>query len=266
MNSNDRLFPDERVNGSNPPRGLQTSIFDRPSDWDREIKRTGASEWRVCSVNQNYVISPRYSSRHVLWPPVNNIYMLPEWMKVELYKLQMNCRTVFNMRVQQKAISGVDSTVCSVSPSSVFIWVIVLFMYVAIKKTFYSNKTFQTKIQISNNFSVLQFQSARIQCGPSLFGRSGFEADLFILSWSPNTCEWSLRYVLLSWSVIYFLMSHRCLSCVCLCSSGAGITRMEALWFAWPWSVIRNIRGSLNRSMTSSNIKKLPEGVLLTLT
>lgn len=69
VNSTDRLFPGERVNGSTPPRGLQTSIFDRPSDWDREIKRTGASEWRVCSVNENYVISPRSSSHSVLWLP-----------------------------------------------------------------------------------------------------------------------------------------------------------------------------------------------------
>ncbi|XP_056233285.1 myotubularin-related protein 10 [Seriola aureovittata] len=49
---------EERVNGSTPRGGLQTPIFDRPSDWDREIKRTGASEWRVCSINENYAISP----------------------------------------------------------------------------------------------------------------------------------------------------------------------------------------------------------------
>uniref|UniRef100_A0A673C4G3 Myotubularin phosphatase domain-containing protein n=1 Tax=Sphaeramia orbicularis TaxID=375764 RepID=A0A673C4G3_9TELE len=48
----------KRVNGSTPRGGLQTPIFDRPSDWDREIKRTGASEWRVCSVNEGYAISP----------------------------------------------------------------------------------------------------------------------------------------------------------------------------------------------------------------
>lgn len=47
---------EERVNGSTP-RGLQTPIFDRSSDWDREIKRTNASEWRVCSINQSYAIS-----------------------------------------------------------------------------------------------------------------------------------------------------------------------------------------------------------------
>uniref|UniRef100_A0A3Q3X892 Myotubularin phosphatase domain-containing protein n=1 Tax=Mola mola TaxID=94237 RepID=A0A3Q3X892_MOLML len=47
----------EWVNGSVPRGGLQTPIFDRPSDWDREIKRTGASEWRVCSINEHYAIS-----------------------------------------------------------------------------------------------------------------------------------------------------------------------------------------------------------------
>lgn len=47
---------EERVNGSTP-RGLQTPIFDRSSDWDREIKRTNASEWRVCSINQSYAVS-----------------------------------------------------------------------------------------------------------------------------------------------------------------------------------------------------------------
>ncbi|XP_017260964.1 myotubularin-related protein 10 isoform X2 [Kryptolebias marmoratus] len=46
----------EHVNGSNPKGGLQTPIFDCPSDWDREIKRTGASEWRVCSINEHYGI------------------------------------------------------------------------------------------------------------------------------------------------------------------------------------------------------------------
>lgn len=47
----------ERVNGSTPRGGLWPPIFDRPSDWDREIKRTGASEWRVCSINESYAIS-----------------------------------------------------------------------------------------------------------------------------------------------------------------------------------------------------------------
>ncbi|KAL4613372.1 myotubularin-related protein 10-like [Arapaima gigas] len=46
------------VNGIDPGVGPQTPLFDRPSDWDREIKRTGASEWRVCSINEGYAISP----------------------------------------------------------------------------------------------------------------------------------------------------------------------------------------------------------------
>lgn len=56
------VFPGERVNGSVPRGGLQTPIFDRSSDWDREIKRTGASEWRVCSINENYAISQRFAA------------------------------------------------------------------------------------------------------------------------------------------------------------------------------------------------------------
>uniref|UniRef100_A0A3Q2XD19 Myotubularin related protein 10 n=1 Tax=Hippocampus comes TaxID=109280 RepID=A0A3Q2XD19_HIPCM len=48
---------DERLNGSVRRGGLQTPIFDRRSEWDREIKRTGASEWRVCSINEFYNIS-----------------------------------------------------------------------------------------------------------------------------------------------------------------------------------------------------------------
>lgn len=54
------MSPGEQVNGSSPRGGLQTPIFDRPSDWDREIKRTGASEWRVCSINEGYAISQRF--------------------------------------------------------------------------------------------------------------------------------------------------------------------------------------------------------------
>ena len=49
----------ERVNGVDPGAGSQTPLFDRPSNWDREIKRTGAAEWRVCSINEGYVLSPR---------------------------------------------------------------------------------------------------------------------------------------------------------------------------------------------------------------
>ncbi|KPP78641.1 myotubularin-related protein 10-like [Scleropages formosus] len=47
-----------RLNGVDIEGGPQVPLFDRPSDWDREIKRTGASEWRVCSINEGYAISP----------------------------------------------------------------------------------------------------------------------------------------------------------------------------------------------------------------
>ncbi|MGH0140004.1 UNVERIFIED_CONTAM: hypothetical protein FKN15_021684 [Acipenser sinensis] len=58
----------DKVNGVDPGgggdgdggvEGVQTPLFDRSSDWDREIKRTGGSEWRVCSINESYVISLR---------------------------------------------------------------------------------------------------------------------------------------------------------------------------------------------------------------
>ncbi|KAI1904342.1 hypothetical protein AGOR_G00004670 [Albula goreensis] len=48
----------DRVNGVDRTGSLQTPLFDRPSEWDREIKRTGASEWRVCSINEGYAVSP----------------------------------------------------------------------------------------------------------------------------------------------------------------------------------------------------------------
>uniref|UniRef100_A0A7N8XU52 Myotubularin related protein 10 n=1 Tax=Mastacembelus armatus TaxID=205130 RepID=A0A7N8XU52_9TELE len=51
-------YKEKRVNGSTPRGGLQTPVFNCSSDWDREIKRTGASGWRVCSINENYDISP----------------------------------------------------------------------------------------------------------------------------------------------------------------------------------------------------------------
>ncbi|XP_060035255.1 myotubularin-related protein 10 isoform X2 [Erinaceus europaeus] len=38
-------------------QGPQTPLFETYSDWDREIKRTGASGWRVCSINEGYMIS-----------------------------------------------------------------------------------------------------------------------------------------------------------------------------------------------------------------
>uniref|UniRef100_H3BGG1 Myotubularin related protein 10 n=1 Tax=Latimeria chalumnae TaxID=7897 RepID=H3BGG1_LATCH len=48
----------EKTNGIDPGGGgPQTPLFETYSDWDREIKRTGASEWRVCSVNEGYMIS-----------------------------------------------------------------------------------------------------------------------------------------------------------------------------------------------------------------
>ncbi|XP_053573532.1 myotubularin-related protein 10 [Bombina bombina] len=54
--------PVERINGLDPGGGggdsiQKTPMFETYSDWDREIKRTGASEWRVCSVNEGYMIS-----------------------------------------------------------------------------------------------------------------------------------------------------------------------------------------------------------------
>lgn len=49
----------EKVNGVDLGKGVQTAMFDCSSDWDREIKRTGASEWRVCAINEEYLVSPR---------------------------------------------------------------------------------------------------------------------------------------------------------------------------------------------------------------
>lgn len=37
--------------------GQKTPLFETYSDWDREVKRTGASGWRVSSVNEGYMIS-----------------------------------------------------------------------------------------------------------------------------------------------------------------------------------------------------------------
>nr|XP_033775419.1 myotubularin-related protein 10 isoform X2 [Geotrypetes seraphini] len=51
----------DKINGIDPGGGggetPKTPLFETYSDWDREIKRTGASEWRVCSVNEGYMIS-----------------------------------------------------------------------------------------------------------------------------------------------------------------------------------------------------------------
>lgn len=47
------------VNGIPPGGGSaqRTPLFETYSDWDREIKRTGASGWRVCCINEGYMIS-----------------------------------------------------------------------------------------------------------------------------------------------------------------------------------------------------------------
>ncbi|KAM9313038.1 myotubularin-related protein 10 isoform 1-T1 [Gastrophryne carolinensis] len=51
----------DKINGLDPggerDSGLKTPLFETYSDWDREIKRTHASDWRVCSVNEGYMIS-----------------------------------------------------------------------------------------------------------------------------------------------------------------------------------------------------------------
>ncbi|XP_072472734.1 myotubularin-related protein 10 isoform X2 [Notamacropus eugenii] len=54
----------KNINGIDPGGGgvtggsnQKTPLFETFSDWDREIKRTGASEWRVCSINEGYMIS-----------------------------------------------------------------------------------------------------------------------------------------------------------------------------------------------------------------
>ncbi|TSK20052.1 Myotubularin-related protein 10 [Bagarius yarrelli] len=48
----------QKVNGVDSGKKVQTAMFDCSSDWDREIKRTGASEWRVCAINEEYLVSP----------------------------------------------------------------------------------------------------------------------------------------------------------------------------------------------------------------
>ncbi|XP_061101789.1 myotubularin-related protein 10-like isoform X2 [Conger conger] len=58
--------PGDQVNGTDHGSSLQTPLFDRSSDWDREIKRTGASEWRVCSINEGYAVSPSLSEYFVV--------------------------------------------------------------------------------------------------------------------------------------------------------------------------------------------------------
>ncbi|XP_047393869.1 myotubularin-related protein 10 isoform X2 [Sciurus carolinensis] len=43
--------------GTSGGSSQRTPLFETYSDWDREIKRTGASGWRVCSINEGYMIS-----------------------------------------------------------------------------------------------------------------------------------------------------------------------------------------------------------------
>lgn len=43
--------------GASGGSSQRTPLFETYSDWDREIKRTGASGWRVCSINEGYMIS-----------------------------------------------------------------------------------------------------------------------------------------------------------------------------------------------------------------
>lgn len=95
------VLPGELFNGSSGRGGLQTSMFDRPSDWDREIKRTGASEWRVCSINQNYAISPRFATQ---------LGWLRQWMIVVasracLWLLQFGCFKFYHL-LSKSAIRG----------------------------------------------------------------------------------------------------------------------------------------------------------------
>uniref|UniRef100_A0A8C6TF69 Myotubularin related protein 10 n=1 Tax=Neogobius melanostomus TaxID=47308 RepID=A0A8C6TF69_9GOBI len=49
--------PANRGEGLSQAKLPQTPVYDCPSDWDREIKRTGATEWRVCSINERYNVS-----------------------------------------------------------------------------------------------------------------------------------------------------------------------------------------------------------------
>nr|AAH55074.1 Mtmr10 protein [Mus musculus] len=43
--------------GAGSTGSQRTPLFETYSDWDRETKRTGASGWRVCSINEGYMIS-----------------------------------------------------------------------------------------------------------------------------------------------------------------------------------------------------------------
>ncbi|XP_058150813.1 myotubularin-related protein 10 isoform X2 [Dasypus novemcinctus] len=43
--------------GAGGGNSQKTPLFETYSDWDREMKRTGASGWRVCSINEGYMVS-----------------------------------------------------------------------------------------------------------------------------------------------------------------------------------------------------------------
>ncbi|XP_043410788.1 myotubularin-related protein 10 isoform X1 [Prionailurus bengalensis] len=50
-------IPSGGGSGAGGGSSQKTPLFETYSDWDREIKRTGASAWRVCSINEGYMIS-----------------------------------------------------------------------------------------------------------------------------------------------------------------------------------------------------------------
>ncbi|XP_037688788.1 myotubularin-related protein 10 [Choloepus didactylus] len=50
-------LPSGSRGGAGGGNSQKTPLFETYSDWDREIKRTGASGWRVCSINEGYMIS-----------------------------------------------------------------------------------------------------------------------------------------------------------------------------------------------------------------
>ncbi|TNN87525.1 Myotubularin-related protein 10 [Liparis tanakae] len=93
----------QRHNGATPRGGLRTPIFDRPSDWDREIKRTGALEWRVCSINEGYAISPRVFSAITKSHPQRS-----EVFKSELDKCLPNIQDIQTAFIKIRQICVID--------------------------------------------------------------------------------------------------------------------------------------------------------------
>ncbi|XP_077374657.1 myotubularin-related protein 10 [Festucalex cinctus] len=116
----------ERLNGSIRRGALQTPIFDRRSEWDREIKRTGASEWRVCSINELYNISPSLPEYIVV--PVSladqdlkqySIYVtgnrLPLWCwnhrnGSALVRMASVCDPVQQRKIEQRIITAITKS------------------------------------------------------------------------------------------------------------------------------------------------------------